>query len=232
MNLADFNYMILESPKLSEPVEISGISFQTMISSSILTIPEKTLNHTTPFQIGMKITNNSTQDYYFLRFPSYLDIEQYSNLELQRVYPPCTDSWYVPRDIHVVCVKSGKFNYLSYKGTIAWHRPYHAKRYKNRKRKDFSRILPLQEEYSQGEEATYYLEVSLDLGDETASLGEFIREPLSYRIKGKYCMSENAASGLKFEGRFLDGSKSIEPNISDKMWVGIVHTPFLEFQLV
>ena len=44
-------------------------------------------------------------------------------------------------------------------------------------------------------------------------------------------MSENT-SHLKSEGYFVDGSQHIPHSILDKMWVGIVHTPFIEFQLI
>lgn len=217
---------------LSEPVEINGVSFQTFISNSVLTKPERTLDSTTSFQLGMKITNNSRQDYYFFCMSQNLIFEQrissphHGQIVRTDIYG---DSRYFlfPQNNDVVLAESGESIKVVFNGVISWQRP--PKRTKQKKKRTPSE-MPIKETYSVGEESNYWLAVSLKFKHISFPLHPFSNEPLSYKIGCEYRMLEVARySKDNYHDSYF---AHIIPSILDKVWIGLVHTPFIDFQVI
>jgi hypothetical protein len=224
--------MTQELPTLSEPVEIGGVSFQTMVSSSVLTKPERTLDSTTSFQLGMRITNNSHQDYYFFCMSQNLIFEQrissphYGQVVRTDIHGD-SRYFFFPHNNDVLLAESGESIRVVFNGVISWQKP--CKRVKQRQKKIPSKI-PIQETYSVGEESNYWLAVSLNFKHINFPLQAFSTDPLSYKIGCEYRMLEvvKYSKETYHDGYFAH----IIPSILDKVWIGLVHTPFIEFHIV
>ncbi|NJL89837.1 MAG: hypothetical protein HC916_08655 [Coleofasciculaceae cyanobacterium SM2_1_6] len=219
--------MTPELPTLSEPVEIGGVSFQTMVSNSVLTKPEKTLDSTTSFELGMKITNNSSQDNYFFCFPGNLVFEQVLINGYIEGTSYSTDSPFLPHNSNVILAAPGKSITLIFRGIISWYKPY--KKVKQRKKKKASGV-PIKQAYSVGEEDTYQLMTYLVFRDIKLLLSEFSSQPLVYRIRCKYQVRE--VPKYSKDTYFNSYYTHIVPSILDEIWIGLVRTPFLEFQII
>ena len=145
-----------------------------------------------------------------------------------------TDTYYgdsryflLPHNNDVVLAESGKSIKVVFNGVISWQRPY--KRTKQRKKRKPSEI-PIQEAYSVGEEINYRLTVSLKFKHISFPLHPFSTEPLSYKIGCEYRMLEvvEYSKDTCHDSYFAH----IIPSILDKVWIGLVHTPFVEFHIL
>ena len=232
--------MTSELSTLGEPVKVGSISFQTIISSSILPMPEKRLDLTTSFQIGMKITNNSQKDYYFIRMQRNLIVQhkvydhsyhceaiiRTDRNEYNYVYDYNSWLYLFPRSDDVVLAESGKSTNLMFQGVIGWQKSH--KKTRQRKKKNIEKTSML-ENYVAGEENDYKLVVYLVFKDNHFFLRPVSKETHSYKIGCEYRMIEILRSSK--ENYHNSYFAHIIPNL-DQIWVGIVHTPFIEFQIV
>lgn len=234
-----FNYMTPELLVLSEPVKVGSVSFQTRVSSSVLTAPERRLDSTTSFEMGMKIINNTQQDYYFLRMRRNLIIEHEKYHRLHRFpqisrtdiygyggfYDYKSRSYILPSSDDAVLAEAGKSVNLAFQGAIAWRKP-HQKTGRKKKNKEKT-LIP--ETYVAGEESSYELGAYLILKDTHFLLQSSSKEAHRYKVACEYQMIEIMEySKDTYQNSYF---APFIPSI-DQIWVGVVHTPFIEFQIV
>ena len=215
--------MTPELPTLSKPVEIGGVSFQTFISPTILPIPEKVAEGRTWFKAGIRITNNTAENYYFFDFPDML--RPSIKLPTGEGYRASfnTDSMLFPRNHHITLVKLGESADILWNACLAWTQ-FNKNIVKTKKK-----IRGIPEPYQTDPKLTFLFPFREYLVLHYAAMKPFPPKPDRYQFNFSYSMYANLEDFPNESDGFF---QYIMPSVYNKIWIGSVHTPFVPVEIV
>ena len=208
---------------LSESIEIDGVSFQTFISHTILPIPEKVRGGKTWFKAGIRITNNTPEDYYFFDFPDML--RPYINLPSGEVFRAGfdTDSMMLPRNHNLTLAEPGESVDILWNACLAWTQ-FNKNIIKTKKK-----IRGVPEPYQTDPKLTFIFSFRTYVVLYYAAMNPFPPKPDKYQFRFTYSMQAN----LENSQNEIDGFfQYIMPKVHNKIWVGSVQTPFVPIEIV
>ena len=220
--------MTPELPTLSEPIEINGVSFQTVISQAVIPIPEKIADGETCFKSGIRVTNHTSQDYFFFNFPSMLIpyIKLPNGQVLRAGYD--TDSVIWPRNSHLVIVESGKSIDLLWNTSLIWIQ-FHKNIIKNKSKK----IRGIPESYETAPKLTFIVPFRSYLILYYPGIEPLLPKPDIYQFRFGYYMQNNLEALLYSKNDHYNSYyRHIIPSVFTRIWIGLVDTLFVAIQVV
>ena len=213
--------MTLELPALSEPVEINGVSFQTVISPTILPIPEKVKDGKTWFKAGMRINNNSSKDYYFFDFPAML--RPSIKLSTGQVFISSfnSDLRFCPRNHHVMLVKPTESADILWNACLAWIQ-FGTNIIKTKKK-----IRGVPEPYQNDPKLRFLFPFREHIVLYYAAMNPFPPKPDKYQLGFSYSLQSNLEN-FQLNSFY----RYIIPSVYSNIWTGSVNTLFVPVEIV